>query len=117
MPAVPPGPVIDAALSRRRRSVRSGSTWRSQPGSHGAPRWPSRPREGRDHRHVVGRDPGAMACLRDPRLAAGLLMDVWVPDDAVAAGLRQPVMWMSRDAATMRREGWDDEQIGVIHSS
>jgi pimeloyl-ACP methyl ester carboxylesterase len=59
----------------------------------------------------------AEACLRDARLAAGLLMDVWVPGDVVAAGLRLPVMWLSRDAATMRREGWDDEQISNIHSS
>ena len=48
----------------------------------------------------------AQACLRDPRLRACLPMDVYMPADVVREGLRQPTMWISRDAATMQREGW-----------
>jgi dienelactone hydrolase len=59
----------------------------------------------------------AEACARDARLRAGLLMDVYVPADVVAAGLRRPIMWLSRDPATMRREGWPDDEIGTIHQS
>ena len=48
----------------------------------------------------------AQSCLRDPRFDACLPVDVFMPADVVAEGLDQPVMWISRDAATMRREGW-----------
>jgi predicted dienelactone hydrolase len=59
----------------------------------------------------------AEACARDPRLTAGLLMDVWVPQDVVETGLRQPMMWMTRDAATMRLEGWPEQEIETVHRS
>jgi hypothetical protein len=58
------------------------------------------------------------ACRLDPRLKACLSMDVWMPADIVQAGLRQPTMFISRDAATMRLEGWSqavtDETLGTM---
>ena len=59
----------------------------------------------------------AEACVREPRLGCALLMDVFVPWDVVDAGLHQPVMWLSRDAATMRREGWSEAEISDTHAS
>lgn len=59
---------------------------------------------------------GAEACHADPRLKACLLMDAAMPADVVMAGLKQPTMWITRDAATMRLErqrsgGWAEWQI------
>jgi len=54
----------------------------------------------------LGGEVAAEACRFDPRLRACLIMDVWMPADVIKAGLRQPTMWISRDAATMRLEGW-----------
>ena len=53
----------------------------------------------------------AEACLRDARLRACLPMDVYMPADVVREGLAQPTMWISRDAATMRLEGWGQQDI------
>jgi predicted dienelactone hydrolase len=53
----------------------------------------------------------AEACLRDARLRACLPMDVYMPADVVREGLVQPTMWISRDAATMRMEGWANRDI------
>lgn len=53
----------------------------------------------------------AEACLRDARLRACLPMDVFMPEDVVRKGLIQPTMWISRDAETMRREGWAQADI------
>nr|QQZ49135.1 hypothetical protein JKL49_18560 [Phenylobacterium glaciei] len=53
----------------------------------------------------------AETCLRDARFKACLPMDVHMPADVVAAGLAQPTMWISRDAATMRREGWAEADV------
>ena len=60
----------------------------------------------------------AEACLKDPRLKACLIMDVWMPADVVASGLQQPVMFMTRDADTMRLErqragGWSEHDIAL----
>jgi hypothetical protein len=56
------------------------------------------------------------ACRLDARLRACLLMDAPMPTDVVDAGLRQPSMWLTRDAASMRLErqrvgGWPDAEI------
>ncbi len=51
------------------------------------------------------------ACLLDARLSACLVMDAFVPGDVVREGLSQPTMWISRDAETMRREGWTEIDI------
>lgn len=63
-----------------------------------------------DHVGMFGLSMGgaitAEACLRDPRLRACLPMDVFMPPDVVRAGLAQPTLWISRDAATMALEGW-----------
>jgi predicted dienelactone hydrolase len=45
-------------------------------------------------------------CLQEPRLRACLVMDAFMPVDVARSGLEQPVMWISRDAQTMQREGW-----------
>jgi predicted dienelactone hydrolase len=60
----------------------------------------------------------AEACLKDPRLKACLIMDVWMPADVVKLGLKQPVMFTTRDAGTMRLEhqragGWSEEDIAL----
>ncbi len=59
---------------------------------------------------------GAEACLKDPRLVACLVMDVAMTADVVQKGLRQPGMWMTRPADTMRLErqkagGWAEKDI------
>jgi predicted dienelactone hydrolase len=46
----------------------------------------------------------AQTCLMDERFAAGLIMDVYIPRDVVKAGLRQPIMFLTRSADTMRLE-------------
>lgn len=53
----------------------------------------------------------AQACLQDARLRACLPMDVYMPAEVVRDGLRQPTMWISRDATTMVREGWSQTNI------
>jgi pimeloyl-ACP methyl ester carboxylesterase len=60
----------------------------------------------------------AESCLRDARLKACLVMDDPAPADVVAAGLRQPTMFLTRDADTMRRErrqsgGWTEHDIAT----
>jgi dienelactone hydrolase len=59
----------------------------------------------------------AEACVREPALGALLSLDAYVPPDALAAGLRVPAMWLSRDPATMRREGWDEYDVSLAHGS
>lgn len=49
---------------------------------------------------------GSEACRVEPRLRACLVMDAPMPAAVVRAGLRQPSMWITRDAETMRLEGW-----------
>ncbi|MFI6481498.1 alpha/beta hydrolase family protein [Nonomuraea sp. NPDC050663] len=58
----------------------------------------------------------AEACANDPRLKACLIMDVQMTAHVVKAGLRQPTLFMTRDAATFRLErersgGWPEEEI------
>lgn len=59
----------------------------------------------------LGGEIAAEACHLEPRLRARLAMDVWMPQNVVQAGLQQPTMWISRDAATMRLEGWAEGGI------
>src|SRR6266498_4468910 len=54
--------------------------------------------------HSLGGIVGGEACLLEPRLRACLLEDAYMPADVVRAGLRQPAMWITRDADTMRLE-------------
>jgi predicted dienelactone hydrolase len=59
---------------------------------------------------------GGEACRLEPRLRACLVMDAPMPADVVRAGLRQPTMWITRDADTMRLErrragGWSEADI------
>ena len=56
------------------------------------------------------------ACRLEPRLRACLVMDAPMPTDVVQAGLQQPSMWITRDAAIMRLErqragGWPEAEI------
>jgi predicted dienelactone hydrolase len=58
----------------------------------------------------------AQACLKDSRLQACPIMDVFMPADVVKTGLRQPSMFITRDADTMRLErtragGWSEKDI------
>jgi dienelactone hydrolase len=59
----------------------------------------------------LGGEVTAQACHQDRRFAACLMMDVWMPADVVASGLRQPSLLLTRDAATMRAEGWGSADI------
>lgn len=56
------------------------------------------------------------ACHADPRLRACSMMDAAMTADVVRDGLRQPSMWLTRDADSIRRErdrsgGWPDREI------
>jgi hypothetical protein len=73
-----------------------------------------------DHAGTFGISLGGMdaaeACLKDSRLKACLIMDVWLPADVVQLGLQQPAMFITRDASTMRLEhqrfiGWSEKDI------
>jgi predicted dienelactone hydrolase len=60
----------------------------------------------------------AEACLNDMRLKACLMMDVFMSANVVREGLRQPALWITRDAETMRLEreragGWTEEDIAL----
>ena len=62
------------------------------------------------------------ACRLDSRLRACLVMDAAMSIDVVKAGLAQPGMWITRDAASMRLErqragGWPDAEIEAHQSS
>jgi hypothetical protein len=46
------------------------------------------------------------ACRIDRRLRACLVMDAPMSSSVVHDGLRQPTMWIRRDAQTMQNEGW-----------
>jgi hypothetical protein len=66
----------------------------------------------------LGGENAAEACLRESRLKACLIMDVWLPADVVRSGLKQPVMLITRDADTMRLErqrsgGWTEKDIAL----
>lgn len=54
---------------------------------------------------------GSEACRMDSRLQACLLMDAPMPADVVQGGLRQPAMWITRDADSMRLERWSERDI------
>ena len=45
------------------------------------------------------------------RLRACFIQDVFVPRDVLAAGVQQPTMWFTRDAASMRAEGWPEWEV------
>lgn len=51
------------------------------------------------------------ACRTEPRLRTCLVMDAPMTADVVKAGLPQPVMWITRDAANMQAEGWSQADI------
>lgn len=58
------------------------------------------------------------ACRLDPRVRACLAMDSAQAADVVRAGLKQPTMFITRDAATMRLErsrtgGWSEHSIAL----
>jgi len=59
----------------------------------------------------LGGEITAEACHLTPRLSACLAMDVFMPADVVETGLRQPTMWISRDARSMQLEHWSRRDI------
>ena len=61
---------------------------------------------------------GSEACRIEPRLRACLFMDAPMPVEVVKSGLRQPALWITRDAETMRLErrrsgGWSEAEISA----
>jgi predicted dienelactone hydrolase len=73
-----------------------------------------------EHTGMFGMSLGGMmageACLKDTRLKACLMIDVAMTADVVQQGLRQPGMWITRPADTMRLErqragGWAEKDI------
>ncbi len=78
------------------------------------------------HLGIFGISLGAMvageAAHLDPRIKASLMMDAAMPADVVQAGLRQPSMWITRDAGSMRLErersgGWSETDIAETLTS
>ena len=66
--------------------------------------------------HSFGGVLGSEACRVDLRLRAALLEDAFMPTSVVDAGLTQPVMFITRDAESMRLErqvagGWPESDI------
>mgnify|MGYP000985763962 CR=1 FL=1 len=59
----------------------------------------------------------AEACRIDRRLKACLVQDVFVPDDVIEAGVDQPTMWLTRDADSMREEGWPEWEVALHQDS
>jgi predicted dienelactone hydrolase len=64
----------------------------------------------------LGGTVGAEACLKDPRIKACLIEDVAMTADVVSKCLKQPTMFITRPAATMRLErqtagGWAEADI------
>jgi predicted dienelactone hydrolase len=62
------------------------------------------------------------ACRLDARLRACLVMDAPMSTDVVNAGLQQPGMWITRNAASMRLErqragGWAEAEIEAHQTS
>lgn len=58
----------------------------------------------------------AEACAKEIRFKACLIMDVNIPQKIVQTGLKQPTMFITRDAATIRLErsrtgGWEENYI------
>lgn len=53
----------------------------------------------------------AEACRTDTRIRACLPIDAIMPRSVVGDGLTQPTLWLTRDAATMRREGWPEPDV------
>jgi predicted dienelactone hydrolase len=66
--------------------------------------------------HSFGAVVGAEACRLESRLRVALLEEAFVPADVLRDGLRQPVMFLTRDAESMRLErrtagGWPESDI------
>ncbi len=66
--------------------------------------------------HSLGGIVGGEVCRVEPRLRACLLEDAYMRADVVRGGLRQPTMFITRDADTMRLErrrsgGWSEAAI------
>jgi predicted dienelactone hydrolase len=59
----------------------------------------------------LGGEITAEGCLNDERFRACLPIDCWMTPPVIERGLQQPTMWLTRDADTMRREGWTEEDI------
>ncbi|MEZ4236325.1 MAG: carboxylic ester hydrolase [Myxococcota bacterium] len=59
----------------------------------------------------------AQACADDARLRACIVLDAFAPADVVQRGLHQPALWLSRDADTMRAEGWHEADVAETQAS
>ena len=70
----------------------------------------------------LGAIAAARSCADDARFDACLMMDAPVPIDVAENGLRQPALWLTRNADMMRRErrstgGWPDDEIAITQNS
>jgi predicted dienelactone hydrolase len=55
----------------------------------------------------------AEACRMDARIKACFIQDVFVPQDVLKAGVRQPTMWFTRRGADMTAEGWPKWEVDL----
>ena len=51
------------------------------------------------------------ACRHEARVKVCLVMDAPMPSTVTQSGLDKPGMWITRDAETMRREGWAETDV------
>lgn len=69
----------------------------------------------------LGGQVSAEASLVDRRISACISMDVWMPADVRSQGLKLPTLFLTRDAGTMRLEGWSAadiaETLGTVRSA
>ncbi|MFT3944081.1 MAG: hypothetical protein QM705_09735 [Ancrocorticia sp.] len=70
----------------------------------------------------LGSMASAQACHNDPRIKACLMMDAAMPVAVAQSGLRQPAMWLTREADLMRLEreksgGWNEDEIRVTQGT
>lgn len=68
-----------------------------------------------EHMGVFGISLGGIVtgevCRQDARFKACLIIDAPMTRNTIEHGLKQPAMWITRDAKTMQKEGWSQKDI------
>lgn len=59
----------------------------------------------------LGGSTSSQACHDDLRFKACVVMDVWMVGDVLRDGVKQPTLFLTRDAASMKQEGWTQADI------
>ncbi|MXQ55087.1 alpha/beta hydrolase family protein [Shimazuella alba] len=67
--------------------------------------------------HSLGGLIGAEASYLDPRLRAFIALDVHMPANVIRSGLKQPTMFIGREAKWMKMEGWSKEDIDLTQTT